>query len=66
MLFTIQLVNLFFMIILNYKNLKFKHLIGNIVIDFDIFKNFANMGIKYELTISLKFIYNKKKPFPFS
>ena len=51
MLFTIQLVNLFFMIILNYKNLKFKHLIGNIVIDFDIFKNFANMGIKYELTI---------------
>ena len=51
MLFTIQLVNLFFMIILNYKNLKFKHLIDDIVIDFDIFKNFANMGIKYELTI---------------
>jgi len=37
MLFTIQLVNLFFMIILNYKNLKFKHLIDDIVIDFDIF-----------------------------
>ena len=32
MLFTVQLVNLFFMIILNYKNLKFKHLINDITI----------------------------------
>ena len=33
-LFTIQLVNFFLYIILDYKNLKFKHLIDNISIHF--------------------------------
>ena len=37
MLFIVRFINLFLCIILDYKNLKFKHLIDDIVIDFFIF-----------------------------
>ena len=43
MLFIIQSINLFLFIILEYKNLKFKHLINNITIDRWSSRNFANM-----------------------
>ena len=42
-LFTIRSINLFLCIILDYKNLKFKHLIDDIAIDLYSFENFANM-----------------------
>ena len=43
MLFTIQSINLFSMHNFRYKNLKFKHLIDDIAIDFLFFGNFASM-----------------------
>ena len=43
MLFTIWFLNLFLCIILDYKNLKFKHVVDNIVINFWSFKNFTNI-----------------------
>ena len=43
MLFTIWFLNIFLCIILDYKNLKFKHLVDNIVINFWSFKNFTNI-----------------------
>ena len=43
MLFTISSINLFLYIILNYKNLKFKYLIDDIVIDLRFSRNFVNM-----------------------
>ena len=44
MLFIIQSTNLFLCIILEYKNLKFKHLIDDIGIDFLIFLKFCKNG----------------------
>ena len=43
MIFTIQVVNLFLCIILDHKNLKFKYLIDNIIIDSLSFLNFASL-----------------------
>ena len=66
-LFTIRSIIFFFLcIILDYKNLKFKHLIDNIAIHFFyLFGNFANMkDMKkniYNPTMNLsKFTSNKK------
>ena len=54
----------FLCIILNYKNLKFKHLIDNMVIDLWSFENFVSMEDirrKYNPIVDLlKFIFNKK------
>ena len=61
-LFTIQLRNLFLCIILNYKNLKFEHLIDDIVIDFWFSKNFTSMKDvrkkRNPIMDSSKFTYN--------
>ena len=63
-LFTIQLVNFFLYIILDYKNLKFKHLIDNISIHFLSFWEFCKyerLKKIYNLTVNLsKFTSNKK------
>ena len=55
---------IFLCIIVNYKNLQFKHLIDNITIDFLFSENFANMKNirrKCKLMVNLsKFTSNKK------
>ena len=56
--FTIWSLNLFFLyIILNYKNLKFKHLIDEITIDFWHSGNFANIEDIRKKNIRTKFGY---------
>ena len=65
MLFTIQFINLLFMHnFLDYKNLKFKHLIDDIAIDFLSFENFANMKDARKKCNPMmdftKFTFNKK------
>ena len=64
MLFTIWHITYFSFIILDYKNLKFKHLIDIVVINFRFFIIFASIeDIKrrYNLIVDLsKFISNKK------
>ena len=64
MLFTIRSINLFLGIILYYKNLKFKHLVDNIVIDLRFSRNFTSMEVirrECNLIVDLlKFSSNKK------
>ena len=64
MLFTIRSINLFLGIILYYKNLKFKHLVDNIVIDLRFSRNFTSMEVIrrecYLIVDLLKFSSNKK------
>ena len=64
MLFTIWLINFFLGVLLEYKNLKFKHLIDGITINLSYFRNFVNMNIirrKYNPIVDfLEFTSNKK------
>ena len=64
MLFTIWPITYFSFIILDYKNLKFKHLIDNVVINFRsfiIFASIKDIRRRCNLIVDLsKFISNKK------
>ena len=64
MLFTIWHITYFSFIILDYKNLKFKHLIDNVVINFRsfiIFASIKDIRRRCNLIVDLsKFISNKK------
>ena len=64
MLFTIWHITYFSFIILDYKNLKFKHLIDNVVINFwsfIIFASIEDIRRRCNLIVDLsKFISNKK------
>ena len=64
MLFTIWFITYFLCIILNYKNLQFKQLIDNIIMNLWYSENFVSIKYvkrKYNLKVNLsKFISNKK------